>query len=137
MANPENIRMTRQRKVILDELRKLHSHPTADGLYTRVRRRLPRISLGTVYRNLEVMAEGGLIGKLDIGGRRKRFDGNAAQHCHVRCLTCGRVEDAKVRGIGALARNYGGLNGYEIVGHRLEFIGFCPTCKAKNERTPR
>ena len=60
MANPENIRMTRQREVILDELRKLHSHPTADGLYTRVRRRLRRISLGTVYRNLEVMAEGGI-----------------------------------------------------------------------------
>jgi Fur family ferric uptake transcriptional regulator len=68
--------MTRQRKVILEEIRKTDSHPTADELYQRVRQRLPHVSLGTIYRNLETLAASGLIQKLEMGGSQKRFDGN-------------------------------------------------------------
>ena len=60
--------MTRQRMVILDELRKVSSHPTADEVYEMVRKNLPRISLGTVYRNLEILSVMGLISKLEIDG---------------------------------------------------------------------
>ena len=62
-AGKQAFRMTTQRRVILDELRSTGSHPTADQLYERVRRRLPRISLGTVYRNLEILAGQGVIQK--------------------------------------------------------------------------
>jgi Fur family ferric uptake transcriptional regulator len=67
--------MTRQRKVILEELRNVDTHPSADEIYEMVRKRLPHISLGTVYRNLEILSETGAIQKLELGCAQKKFDG--------------------------------------------------------------
>ena len=125
------LRMTRQRRVILDELRKVRSHPTADEVYARVRRRLPHVSLGTVYRNLEVLSTCGVIRKLVLAGRRKRFDGTPDEHCHVRCLCCGRVDDVPGGTSPAAAGRIQRTLGYEIVGCRVEFMGYCPACRQK------
>ena len=73
------MRLTTQRQVILEELGKVKSHPTANEVYDMVRKRLPRIGLGTVYRNLELMAESGMILKLEVGGTQKRFDATASR----------------------------------------------------------
>jgi Fur family ferric uptake transcriptional regulator len=121
--------MTAQRQVILEELRRMASHPTDDEVYLMARRRLPRISLGTVYRSLEALARQGTIQRLDLGGTPGRFDGDSREHYHVRCLHCGRVEDAPVRPVFDNEDALRGLSDFEIVGHRLEFIGFCPECK--------
>jgi Fe2+ or Zn2+ uptake regulation protein len=121
--------MTRQRQVILEELRKVSSHPTADEVYDMVRQRLPRVSLGTVYRNLEMLSECGMIQRLELGGTRRRFDGNVRDHYHVRCVRCGRVEDVPVESVAVVENAVRGVSDYEIIGHRLEFIGFCPQCK--------
>jgi len=132
--NPGGLRMTRQRRIILEELGKVTSHPTASDLYQRVRRRLPRISLATVYRNLEILSACGAITKLEAGGTQKRFDGDTSLHYHVRCMACGRVDDLPVKPIGDIEKYLRGTGGYEIVGHRLEFVGFCPKCKAKRHK---
>jgi Fe2+ or Zn2+ uptake regulation protein len=121
--------MTRQRQVILEELRKVKTHPTADEVYEMVRQRLPRVSLGTVYRNLEMLSQLGMIRKLEQGGSRRRFDGNVREHYHVRCIRCGRLEDAPVESVAAIEDALHPVTDYEIVGHRLEFIGLCPQCK--------
>jgi Fur family ferric uptake transcriptional regulator len=121
--------MTRQRRVILEQLRKVVSHPTADEVYAMVRRRLPRISLGTVYRNLEILAEGGAIRRLDMAGRQRRYDGNLEHHYHVRCVRCGRVGDVVSRPLPELDNAFRGSSDYEIIGHRLELVGLCPRCK--------
>lgn len=129
MSLGTTLRVTRQRQVLLDELCKVRTHPTADELYQMARKRLPRISLGTVYRNLELMAENGMIQKLEVGGTQKRFDGNAEPHYHVRCLGCGRVDDLEMAlsdDVEALARQQ---TGYSILRHSLEFSGFCPACR--------
>ena len=68
-------RMTNQRRVILEELRKVHTHPTVDELYTIVKARMPHISLGTVYRNLDLLTETGEVLKLDSAGSMRRYDG--------------------------------------------------------------
>jgi Fur family ferric uptake transcriptional regulator len=125
------LRTTSQRRVILEELRKMRSHPTADELYERVRRRLPRISLGTVYRNLETMSSRGVICKLEPGGRQKRFDGTCREHCHVRCLACGRVDDIPGERPASVVSAIRRTLGYEIVGHRLELVGYCPVCRRR------
>ena len=125
-------RNTRQREVILEELRKLSSHPTAVGLYEIVRRRLPRISLGTIYRNLELLAETGTIQKLDLGGSEARFDGNVQRHNHVRCTCCGRVEDAPEAPLDLARIKNNDCNGYEFLGYRLEFVGVCPCCREQS-----
>lgn len=121
--------MTRQRQVILEELGKVSSHPTADEVYDMVRRRLPRVSLGTVYRNLEMLSERGMIQKLELGGTRRRFDGNVRDHYHVRCVRCGRLEDVPAEPGAVLENALRGVSDYEITGYRLEFIGLCPQCK--------
>jgi Fur family transcriptional regulator, ferric uptake regulator len=120
-------RNTRQRQVILEELRKLKTHPTAAGLYVIVRRRIPKISLGTVYRNLELLSETGVIQKLDYSGSEARYDGCVEQHDHLRCICCGKVDDAPgpPHAIGGEKEDCGG---YKVLGHRLEFFGLCSKC---------
>jgi Fur family ferric uptake transcriptional regulator len=127
--------MTPQRQAILEELRRLTSHPTADEVHALVRRRLPRVSLGTVYRNLEVLCDCGLIQKLEMGGGQKRFDSSTGVHYHLRCARCGRVEDAPVEPLTTIDDALRKVSGYEIMGHRLEFIGVCPACR-KEGRPP-
>ncbi|UCF79829.1 MAG: transcriptional repressor [Candidatus Eiseniibacteriota bacterium] len=126
--------MTPQRRLILEELRGMRTHPTADHLYEAVRRRLPRISLGTVYRNLDLLSRDGLINRIEVGGMQKRFDGDTALHYHKRCVSCGRVDDAHVpaaqAAIDAAAKE---VTDYHILGHRLEFIGLCPQCAVREK----
>ena len=122
-------RNTRQRQVILEELKRLTTHLTAVDLYEIVRKRLPRISLGTVYRNLELLARTGVIQKLDLQGAEARFDGNPKPHYHVRCVDCGRVGDIHDLLADPVRHEFKSLNGYEIVGYRFEFIGICPDCR--------
>ena len=129
MQKPPQMRMTRQRQVILEELRKVYTHPGADEIYTMVRRRLPRISLGTVYRNLEVLAELGEIQKIETGGTLKRFDGNPEGHYHIRCVACKRVVDAPVERLNDIEEALSGKTDFQILGHRLEFVGLCPECQ--------
>jgi Fur family ferric uptake transcriptional regulator len=128
--------MTRQRKIILEEIRNLRSHPTADEVYETVRKRMPRISLGTVYRNLETLSQWGLVQRLDLAGNRRRFDGSTEDHYHVRCVRCGEVEDVPVepmQGVEESARN---KTDFEIIGHRLNFLGLCPKCRNEAAEPP-
>lgn len=132
LQKESHLRMTQQRKVILEELNRMRRHPSADEVYEVVRKKMPRISLGTVYRNLEVLSELGKIQKLELGGTIKRFDWNPNKHYHIRCLQCGRVDDAPVAPLTRIEDELYGSTVYEIVGHRLEFLGLCPECSAKN-----
>ena len=129
-------RKTRQRQVILDELRNLASHPSAAELYEIVRRRLPKISLGTVYRNLDQLVEAGEILKLEIAGSQARFDGNVSEHHHVRCVQCGRVADIHNLPVEPVSCGITTHDNYEILGYHLEFTGLCPECrKQRTENT--
>lgn len=130
-------RITKQRRVIMEELRGNSSHPTADELYRRVRRRLPRISLGTVYRNLELLSRSGLVRKLETGGGKMRFDGFAEPHYHIHCRHCGRVADLELSTLPDLEGLVSDPRGFRVTGHHLEFTGFCPRCrKDKQEQQP-
>jgi Fur family ferric uptake transcriptional regulator len=127
------LRMTPQRSIILEELRKSKAHPTADEVYEVVRRRVPRVSLATVYRNLELLTQAGLIQTVELGGCPRRFDGRAGEHLHVRCLDCGKVEDISDGLLGRAKKRVGKLSGYRILGHHLEFTGRCPDCEKEGK----
>jgi Fur family ferric uptake transcriptional regulator len=122
--------MTRQRQAILDIVGKPGWHPTGDEVYRLARRRLPRISLGTVYRNLDTFSVQGLIQRIDIAGQPKRFDGVVQAHYHARCVSCSRIEDVMARPAFALHKAAAALEGWEIIGRRLELLGLCPECRA-------
>lgn len=128
MKLPPKFRMTRQRQVILEELRKVVTHPTADEVCQMVRRRMPRISLGTVYRNLEILADYGLVQKLELAGHQRRFDGNIENHYHVRCTACNKVEDLPAKRIVLPEEEIRQATNFRITGYRVEFHGLCPPC---------
>ena len=121
-------RLTNQRQVLMEELKKITTHPTAGELYEMVRRRLPRIGLGTVYRNLELMSRCGIIKKLETRGEQKRFDINTSPHYHIRCNTCGRVDDMLIPLLEDLDAQAADSCSYMILEHNIEFSGICSDC---------
>jgi len=133
-SGSQALRMTRQRRAILEAFRRSPWHPTTDEVFRRVRRRLPRMSLATVYRNLNVLSSAGLISAVDVSGAPRRFDAELRQHYHIRCLGCGRVDDAPMAPLRRFRNGVWPESGYEVVAHRLEFMGYCPACR-KRRRT--
>jgi Fe2+ or Zn2+ uptake regulation protein len=122
------LRMTNQREIILQELSKFKSHPSADELHAQVKKILPRISLATVYRNLEILAKVGAIKKLEISGRQKRFDWDLVHHNHIYCVSCHRVDDIQLEDRGRILHP-ADVRGYVISECRIEFAGICPACQ--------
>ncbi len=135
MSSDQKYRMTNQRQVILEEIMKMESHPTADEVYERVRKRLPKISMGTVYRNLDILATFGLINRIEPGHLQMRFEGNLRDHYHVTCIRCGKIHDAETEPLGDTLQNLesalGRMTKHGIFAHRLEFIGLCKECLEK------
>jgi Fur family transcriptional regulator, ferric uptake regulator len=131
MGAERAMRMTPQRQIILEEIERAQSHPTADEIYGRVRSRLPRISLGTVYRNLDLLVARGMIQRLDLGGGQRRFDVISDLHYHIRCLECGTLANVFLKSPSLFKDMLQDANDYEIYGVRLEFLGLCPKCKHK------
>ena len=127
----KELKYSRQREAILEELRKRHDHPTADLLYRSLRESFPRISLGTVYRNLDFLADTGQILRLEVSGYTKRYDANLMPHQHVRCTVCGRVADVfpplpVPSSAGVFVPGFA-----RILSARIEFDGICAECAAK------
>ncbi len=114
----------------MDELKRIKSHPTAEELHSLVRNSLPNVSLGTIYRNLDILVKQGLVHRLDMGVERGRYDANLDDHCHIRCISCNRIDDIdNILQMKDIAR-MGLSTDYKITGHHLEFYGICPACKA-------
>ena len=124
------LRMTNQRECILQELQRSREHLTADELYERVKKVMPRISLATVYRNLETLSAAGTIAKLEISGRQKRFDYDVSDHDHIYCIKCHRVDNITLDYDSIRTPSPQSANGYRVSGLRLEFAGLCPACSA-------
>ena len=120
---------SRQRQAIVDYLCSTKEHPTAETVYTHVREKYPKVSLGTVYRNLNLLAEEGQILRLTCGDGSDRFDGNPEPHYHFLCKGCGRVIDLMLEPMGHIDVLAGaGFDG-EVEGHTVLFHGKCSNCK--------
>ena len=128
MPQPQT-RMTRQRMLILEELRGMWTQPTAEELYSRVRARMPYISLSTVYRNLELLAAANEVLRLDSAGTIRRFDGNTMPHRHILCMRCGKVADLP-SDCGPIPDHESiHVDGFTVTGVRVEFEGVCDECR--------
>ena len=132
MNEDEIQRMTSQRQLIMDELMKSKSHPTADQLFYTVREKLPRISLATVYRNLEMLSKNGRVLKLDFGDGKMRFDGDTGDHYHLYCISCGKVEDLPEYAIKKFEIDTSMINDYKITRRCVHLFGICKECDLKS-----
>jgi Fur family transcriptional regulator, ferric uptake regulator len=125
------LRMTKQRMLIHEELAKLYSHPTADEIHKIVKRKIPNISLGTVYRNLELLAKSGLIRKLELGLDQRRYDAHMEDHSHIVCISCGKVSDIPADAVTINRSKVSEASEYKVLRSEVEFLGICPECTNK------
>ena len=120
-------RKTRQLEIVWHEVAGDNSHPTADQIYRRVRRHIPNISLGTVYRNLQKLVAEGKLQVLTLG-RTQHFDPLVDSHQHFICQTCGRVYDILVGKDEEILPASLPQSGFTVTSHRLAFFGECKSC---------
>jgi len=120
---------SRQRALILDHLRASAQHPTAAQTHAALQRRLPRLSLGTVYRNLELLVCEGLVEELPAAGGA-RYDGNPKPHHHFICERCGAIDDLHVQVPESLGRKLQRARGRKASRIRIDFFGLCESCES-------
>jgi len=123
-------RHTRQLEVVWDSIKDDTSHPTADQIYERVRGVIPKISLGTVYRNLQKLVAQGKLQVLIID-RTQRFDPLVDRHQHFICKKCGRVYDVFVRSKKEITPSSPPPEGFTVTSHEVSFYGTCSDCSAR------
>ena len=121
-------RFTTQRAAVYRVLSGTSSHPTADDVFTSVRERIPDISLATVYKALEAFVTCGVARKLSFGVGPARYDGRTDDHEHIRCLSCGRVQDIEGLRPRDWMEGLAEMTPFNVVGYRLELEGYCPDC---------
>jgi Fur family transcriptional regulator, peroxide stress response regulator len=126
--NIKNTKDTRQRQLIVSILKETHGHPTADEIYEKARKQIPRISKGTVYRNLAILLGKGEIAELNFSGTVTRYEAKQLFHYHFRCDRCGKVVDVNLPEARKMNREAGRATGFWITHHQLEFRGLCNDC---------
>ena len=132
------LRMTQQRLEIFREVARTGEHPDAETVHGRVRRRLPNISLDTVYRNLAQLEQLGLLSRVDPMCGRARFDANPEAHHHFVCMVCERVEDVYLTEKEQLSVPRQSRQMGEVSSLHLQIRGVCNACRKKKEkRNPR
>ena len=119
---------SRQRELLLEILRSTTCHPDADWVYARMREKMPNVSLGTVYRNLSLLAGDGTILLPDVGAHADRYDGNPMPHYHLACRECGAVVDMPMAYSPMLNTKAEAESGCKIEAHALLFYGKCSQC---------
>lgn len=126
-------RFTAQRSAVYRFLSGTTSHPNADEVYQEVRGQVPDISLATVYKSLETLVNCGLAAKLTYSDGSARYDARVDLHHHARCTSCGRVMDVPGPRLGEEIKGLSrGLDGFSVLGYRLELTGFCGACSPHN-----
>lgn len=131
------LRVTAQRVAVLQALAQSGGHPTVDEIYREVQRRFPMISLNTVYKTLTALREQGELISVESGeDGALRFESNPTPHHHLVCLRCRRIQDVIDPALNALRGSRRLLGSFTVVGHRVEFFGYCPECRKELEPSP-
>jgi Fur family peroxide stress response transcriptional regulator len=124
-------RQSKQRDRLLSLLRATDLHPTADWLYDKLKKEFPRLSLGTVYRNLGILIQQGLVKKLHYGSTFDRFEAKITPHCHLICERCGRISDFDMPAHADLNAEASALTSFSVAYHKIEFFGQCAKCQKR------
>jgi Fur family transcriptional regulator, peroxide stress response regulator len=122
-------RRTRQLAAVAEVVNAAHDHPSAEEVYRRVRRKLPRVSLGTVYRNLQKLSAQQQIRVVQLADRASRYDGMLEEHDHFMCERCSVVTDLLRQHSIAPDPPDLGRAGYVVRRHALTYYGVCPKCR--------
>ncbi|QHE54193.1 peroxide-responsive transcriptional repressor PerR [Pontibacillus sp. HMF3514] len=125
------VRITPQRHAVLEYLINSMSHPTADEIYKSLESKFPNMSVATVYNNLRVFREIGLVRELTYGDSSSRFDCNTTDHYHAICDYCGKIVDFHYPSLDEVESLAEQVTGFDVSNHRMEVYGTCEECKDK------
>jgi len=125
------VRITPQRHAILEYLIQSMTHPTADEIFKALEGKFPNMSVATVYNNLRVFKDVGLVKELTYGDSSSRFDFNTHDHYHALCESCGKIVDFQYPGLNEVEQFASHVTGFKVSHHRLEVYGLCPDCAKK------
>jgi Fur family peroxide stress response transcriptional regulator len=125
-------RYSRQRERALELLQDTQAHPTANWLFDRLRKEFPRLSIGTVYRNIGILIEQGLLSRLAFGNTFDRLDANMQPHYHFLCDQCDAIIDLDLPIDRTIDAWLDKAKGFLVRRHDLEFRGLCPRCAPKS-----
>ncbi|WP_082360908.1 peroxide-responsive transcriptional repressor PerR [Bacillus sp. FJAT-28004] len=128
------VRMTPQRHAILSYLMDSMSHPTADEIYKALSPIYPSMSVATIYNNLRLFVEAGLVRELTYGDDSSRFDSDLSDHYHAICKTCGSIVDFNYPPLLEVERTASRVTGFVVEGHRMEIYGVCSSCNTKSAK---
>ena len=128
------MKYSKQRELILKTLQEYAIHPTADVLYAKIKTKAPEISLATVYRNLNLLAENGVIKKIEGLDNAAHFDHNMHQHYHLLCTECQQVFDIPADVLPMIDKNVAQKTGMMIESYDISFRGICPKCQNTNSK---
>jgi Fur family transcriptional regulator, peroxide stress response regulator len=128
------VRMTPQRHAILNYLYSTMGHPTADEIYKSLEGTFPNMSVATVYNNLRLFKDAGLVRELTYGDSSSRFDANMVDHYHVICRKCGKITDFDHMPLLEIEKKAAEITNYQVHTHRLEIYGICPDCQGKSKQ---
>jgi Fur family peroxide stress response transcriptional regulator len=122
------VRMTPQRHAILSYLLDSMTHPSADDIYKALAKNFPNMSVATVYNNLKVFVETGLVRELTYGDNASRFEADMTEHYHAICEQCGKIDDFEYPPFLDVEIKAAELTKFQISGHRMEVYGTCENC---------
>ncbi|CAM4478352.1 peroxide-responsive transcriptional repressor PerR [Paenibacillus tarimensis] len=122
------VRMTPQRHAILAYLMDSMTHPTADEIYKALSPQFPSMSVATIYNNLRLFVEAGLVRELTYGDSSSRFDADLSDHYHAICKCCGSIVDFAYPPLLDVERAASKETGFVVEGHRMEIYGVCGSC---------
>jgi len=125
------VRITPQRLAILEYMISSMSHPTADDIYRALEQNFPNMSVATVYNNLRVFREAGLVKELPFGDSSSRFDFVTHDHYHIICQDCGTIVDFHYPALDEVEHVASHVTGFQVNSHRMEIYGKCPSCATK------
>lgn len=126
-------KFSRQRQRILELLKSTDTHPTADWVYTQLKPEFPKLSLGTVYRNLNILVKQGQVRELRCGSTFDRFDGNVKPHYHFTCSHCGQIVDLHLQLGRDVFQRILDETGCLVEGHTLDCFGICSVCRSRDD----
>jgi Fur family ferric uptake transcriptional regulator len=130
----KGLKLTEQRRVILEEFLRQKGHMNTDEFYRSVKKRMKTVGYATVYRTLKLLKDSGFAREIDVGDGAKRFESkifDSKHHDHIYCISCGKIEEFSEEQIEKLQEKIAKKMGYRIINHTLQLFGYCEKCSGK------
>jgi Fur family peroxide stress response transcriptional regulator len=128
---------THQRRVIYETVMSLEGHPSPELIYDAVRRKIPSISLATVYKNVRTFMESGMLREVSMHHGSLRVEPNESEHYHLVCIRCRQITDLDPQSVRVLPlKTPRSLKGFQVTRITVDVLGICAACSAKARSTP-